>query len=281
MSLNSIDHIMCLSEEPRVARSVFECLGFVVTPYSEIAAVGGGNQCVLFRSPDGGCANYLELLSIEDEAQMSDTMGPILAGYKGPKMLVLGVPDIKPEVAARTSEGGVAVGPLYIDRDWVVSKEEILKVSFGVYIPTKPEHSFPINACQHFTLEHYQRLDWTSHPNGACHIRSVLVITDDQDRLAAQLLALGSDWHVDNNAMVLSSRGMSVVSMSPDTALRRLGFEARQTMDTQIVGVSIVADLLQLERWLNDQKVPWQQIDGRIVVAPLQAQGIVLEFIAA
>lgn len=279
MTQPCVDHIMCLGGPCESVRALFEQLGFIVTPYSPIAALGGGNQCILFESAADGSANYLELVSVEDEALIAPDMRPVFTGGWGPKMLVMSVEDIAAEVALRAPEGRVAAGPLYMDRDWVVSDAEILKVSFGVYLPTVPSSSFPVNACQHFTPQHYARQDWTAHPNGARQIMSVLVVTDQPEQLQQQLLPLGSKWETTSSGSVLNSAGMSITYLSPEVAAQRLGIESVFERRSQIVGVSIAADLSTLTQWLTSHQIECQRRDGRICVHADTAQGIALEFI--
>ena len=142
-------------------------------------------------------------------------------------------------------------------------------------------------ACQHLTPEPMRRPAWLLHPNGARGIRSCTIATTDTGPVVEAMVRLfGSSTVTDTDNVVAVHTGHGVILIAPpeDTELMH------PLVDTTAIGAEPVLAALTLgvadpdrtAAFLKLQGVPFRRSPtGEVLVPPVEAHGVALEFTAA
>ncbi|MEO4043486.1 VOC family protein [Hoeflea sp. CAU 1731] len=180
----AIDHLMIHVADSEQAGAVFERLGFVVTPKSDLPGLSNRLICFGDTPYERGVCNYIELMSLDDAAIAPPPMPRLLKEY-GPVSTVLSVDDAH-AVHARLIAEGIKIGPvLDLQRDWTLPDGSVVTPAFSVAIPELGQAPVYWNYCLHKTAQHYIRLEFTEHPNTALSFDEVYLAVDDPDAAAA------------------------------------------------------------------------------------------------
>ena len=282
-----IDHLMCGVADPQKAGETFEKLGFTVSPLSVIPAFGLANRCVLLTPRTTDRANYLELLGIADPPKVSPTMTTILAGPEGVKSLVMVTPDAPTASEELTTQGYQPSPPLYFERQWALSPQEILSLSFTVVIPRLGQAPLPWNLCQHHTVHHFHRSDLQQHPNSALRLVGVTSVSSEPAttvRYYERLLAVPAQRKGDESFTV-SPGEVEIRIISPATLSQQFPEVTHSLQPTPpyVAGFTIaVRDLARTEHQLNAARVAYARTSqGTLYVTPSTAHGLLVEFTVA
>ncbi|OGA60624.1 MAG: hypothetical protein A3G81_09150 [Betaproteobacteria bacterium RIFCSPLOWO2_12_FULL_65_14] len=277
-----IDHLMCGVDDAERAGTSFERMGFRVTPLSAIEPMGLGNRCVLFASRTPGAACYLELMSILDAAKVSTTMTRTLGGGERVKSMVMVTPDCDACYQSLLAGGFAPPSPpIHLQRDWHFPGGGTVRPAFAVILPMPAPLTF--NVCQHKSLDLYLRLEWTSHPNGALGLDSVIAVAREPQAV------LGFYERLFGARAATDAAGLARVS--PANVGLRVGTAAQiaavfpdvELPDAQTaayVGIGIrVVSLASVRRLLDRSGVPYEVLARNALLVPAShAHGNFIEF---
>ena len=93
--VEAIDHLLTFVRDLDEAARFFDRLGFTLTPESRIETMGIVNRLILFPDASDGSANFIELMSVFDEARLPPAMAMLLSGDEGIKSMVLSLGDVE------------------------------------------------------------------------------------------------------------------------------------------------------------------------------------------
>jgi catechol 2,3-dioxygenase-like lactoylglutathione lyase family enzyme len=277
-----IDHLMCGVQDAQRAGASFERMGFRVTPLSAIEPMGLGNRCVLFQSATPGAACYLELMSILDHAKAPANMLRTLSGGERVKSMVMVTADCDACYQALLAGGFAPPSPpIHLQRDWHFPGGETVRPAFAVILPMPAPLTF--NVCQHKTLPLYLRPDWTSHPNGALRLDSVIAVARDPDFVTRFYERLfGARAVRDASGVARVSPANVALRVGTAAALRAAipSLELPEPDAAAYVGIGVrVASLAALRTYLDRSGVSYSVLERKAVVVPASAaHGNFIEF---
>jgi len=173
-----------LADQGADAGTVFEQLGFIATPKSDLPGLSNRLVCFGGTPHDRGVCNFIELMALKDAATAPPLM-PDLLKTLGPVSTVLSVDDAH-AVANRLTDEGLNVGPvLDLQRDWELPDGSVITPAFAVAIPALGQAPIYWNYCLHKTAQHYVRPEFTTHPNTVTHFEGVSAVVEDRDAAVA------------------------------------------------------------------------------------------------
>jgi len=279
--LDGIDHLILGVRDLEAARHAFARLGFNVTPRGRHVGWGTANYCIMFER------DYLELLGILDPAQFTNGLDRLLALREGLLGMVLRSTEPSATAAAWEAAGLRPEGPKDLGRllEHGGPGGQMLRFS-NVYPAAEATAGLNFFACHHLTPELLRQPAWLAHPNGAVGIRTVTWLVPDVppvvDVLARVLGPASVTWtdevaavHV-GAATLLLARAEDIGMLHPPLA--RLEPPAAPVA----VAMGIRADPDRTSDFLGRQGVA-HEVDaaGGITVAPAEACGVLVEFVAA
>ncbi len=276
-----IDHLMCGVRSPQQAGETLQRMGFTVTPFSVIEAMGLGNRCVLFPSATPGAANYLELMGIVSREKVPANMQQTLAGGDCVKSIVLATDDCN---ACYTSLHAASFSPptqpIHLARKWVLAPGDTVHPEFDVLLPMPAPLVF--NVCQHKTLPLYLRPEWTSHPNGAIGLDAVIAYTPDATTTIGFYERLfGRAGTREPGGLMAVSPARVALRIGDSTAIAREfgGLEVAGT-NPQFIGISVrVLSIAALRDRLDTGGIPHIALGlHRALVSARDACGNFIEF---
>jgi hypothetical protein len=142
-------------------------------------------------------------------------------------------------------------------------------------------------ACTHLTPGAMRRPAWLRHPNGAVSIAGLTVLVDDVEPLAAfaaRLLGSAAVTRTDRVVAMQTGSCPIMLATPDDAALLHPGFTLPDKAPEPRLAVMeiAVAEPDATARFLNRQGVGYDRdSDGAVLVAPAEASGVHLAFVAA
>ncbi len=273
-----IDHVMLISRDLAQARSVYERMGFTVTPLTSHPH-GTANHLILFQR------DFIELLGVVDLERLdahSAAAQVFLQIREGLAAVALPTSDAKRDREALLRRG-LEPSDLY-SFDRPVTLPDGRETRAVVDTVWAPEPSAPL--VQTFlSRQHVAEAiwvpEWQAHPNGASAIAWLTLVADDPAAALESHFAAFLDAEVLRGARGRRSfatpRG-EVRILGPDDYLATYGAPAEATRP-YIAGVGIrVIDLERLETHLQENGVPHEKSSQTVRVLPDSAHGALLEF---
>ena len=246
------------------ARSVWQRLGFTVTPRGRHIGWGTGNYCIMFPT------DYVELLGVVDAAGDLQGLDTLLARREGLLGLALATDDVATLHGALTT-AGLADGPPADLARLLEAPEGTLRPAFKLVHPADPERHFGLKifACHHLTPDLVWQPAWLTHANGA---RRIAALTAAVPSVAAVLPAYRA--LLGDGAVAADSRGATV----------RLGAAVlRLAEDAEIagpIGLAVeVADLSAAGALLSAAGIAFKADGDGLHVDPSAATGVALSFV--
>lgn len=244
VSARDIDHLSIIAPTPDALAARLQQLGFNMTPE------GVEPRCLCFQPQRDDIPNYIELL--EGEAKIA---------------LAMNVAELQGEECTHTWEN-----------------EDGREVEAKVTVGDGEDDPLPWFPVKHETPEAFMEPEWIVHPNGALGLVAVHAIADDPPALAK---VLEESWKAEteqifDGCVLVRTGTVELLIWSP--AAWQLEYRALEVMVPQqvpaIVGVAIAIERPRpLQALLGANNVSFALGEGgRILVAPEQAAGIVIEF---
>jgi hypothetical protein len=243
VSARDIDHLSITIGSPNELVNRLQQLGFNATPD------GVEPRCFCFQPAEDDIPNYIEFLEGE----------PGVA-------LAVNVVDLEGEERAHTWES---------DDGYEVEAQVIVGETSGA------PAWFPV---KHETPDAFMEPEWIVHPNGALAMVAIHLVAEDP---AAQAKELAESWEAESEEIfdgcVLVRTG-AVELLCWSSAAWQSEYKAIEPMAPDvlpsIVGVAIAIERARpLQALLGANNVSFSLgADGRVIVAPEQAGGLMLEF---
>jgi hypothetical protein len=281
--LIDLDHLMISAAGSDRAGATFECMGFTLTPRSELP--GMSNRLICFPSAVRGKNNFIEFLSLDDRAKAPAIMHDILGASQKPVSMVMASPD-----ARKTNDAletlGLAPQFMEFKRDWRLPSGEVISPEFRVCIPKPGVSPLMWNVCEYLNGELYQRPDFIRHKNTARRFSAALALADDPPSLARHYETV---WgakaapHADGSLAV--SPGPTALRLyAPERAAQLfpgVALPARKN-GAAYLGFEIeVGDLRAALAQLDAAGVRAQARDGSVWIVPADAHGCLVVLAAA
>lgn len=282
-----IDHLVLASHDLEGIAGGYRRLGFLVGGRNR-HPWGTENHIVqldgAFLELIGLGGNFEPLGADNAAAPFANTLARYIAGREGLAMLALRSDDAVAD-ARHFAEWGIGLGkPLHFGRTAEGPDGSRREVSFTVafaHDQAMPRTEFFV--CQHHRPENFWNAAAQSHPNTARRLKGVLQVTEQPfqcaellGRLFGQDAVKAAGWGI-----LVETEGGPIEVMTPDVLLVRYGSIAKAGVGS---GLGFVAYRIEVEsveavqRFLNVMGSPYELRDGRLVVPPGIAHGVVLSF---
>ncbi len=246
ISARDIDHLTVTASDPDGAAAKLEQLGFKLTPE------GVEPRCICFQPDRDDIPNYIELL-LGDPAVVS---------------LALNVHELEGE-----------------ERTHAWETEDGFEVDAGVVVGESVEEPLPWFAVRHETPDAFMEPEWIVHPNGALGMMAIHAVAENPKEVAKALKAgwSASIEEIFDGCMMVKAGSVELLIWSP--LAYQLEYKALEIMAPgdlpAIVGAAVAVERARpLQALLRANNVPFAMAEGdRVLVAPEQAGGIMIEFI--
>ena len=278
-AITGIDHVVVLVRDLDRARSTFQRLGFQTSPRGVHSDhIGTHNHTIMLEG------DYFEVLGVRLPTDLNARWREALERREGIHIIALRTPDAG-AAAAELRAGGVPAGePVRFSRP-VDTPAGPVEAGFVVaFIPAEATPAASMFVCQHLTPEHVWLPELKRHPNTAERLESVTVVVDDPAAVAEPYAALFGAGNVSAIGGVVSVAigGTPVRFVDPDElAARYPGVDLAGVAPPAIVALGIrVRDLTAARVCLDDSGIVPAHISGGVCVAPRDACGVLVEFLA-
>ena len=244
ISARDIDHLSLTLSDPGATASRLLQLGFNLTPE------GVEPRCICFQPDQDDVPNYIELLQ----------------GDPAVVALALNVAELEGE-----------------ERTHAWETEDGFEVDAGVVVGESggPLPWFPV---RHETPDAFMEPEWIVHPNGALALMAIHAVADNPKSVAR---ALKEAWsakveEIFDGCMLVKTGTVELLIWS--AAAYQDEYKALEVMPPQelpaIVGATVAVERARpLQALLRANNVPFALgEDKRVLVAPEQAGGLMLEF---
>jgi catechol 2,3-dioxygenase-like lactoylglutathione lyase family enzyme len=272
-----IDHAVVGVRDLEQARSLYQRLGFQITPRGRHDDQGTANYCVMFET------DYIELLGPVEPDTPAPNLAPFLEQREGMLALALRSSDADATHSA-WREAGLAAD--LHDQGRVLEPETELRCK-KVALPPEATGGVPIFACAHLTPEPMRQPAWLEHPNGTIGIASLTAAVDEPGALVepmSQVFGSTNLTETDDTLAVHTGHGVLLFATPDDLDmlhphLEMLALDSGPTLATLTL---VVRDLEQTAAWLGAHEVPYSRnLRGTIGLAPSLTNGVMLEFVEA
>jgi len=267
--LSGIDHTLIGVLDLEAARDTWRHLGFTVTPRGRHIGWGTGNYCIMFQG------DYVELLGIVDPTQFLNRLDTLLE-TRGEGLLGLAF------AAASSSDVHAAFPdatqpPKDLGRLLELPEGDVIPRFSLVHFNPEATPGIATFSCTHLTPEMLRRPEWLDHPNGVIGLDGVTVAAAEPSALVPAYAALFGDKALRSGSGRLEVKvgSHTLRFLSPDRLSRRYPAFGRASVMTVRC-----RDLEATRTFLGGQGIPLADAAGaRLVIAPEQANGTVLEFV--
>src|SRR5882724_39036 len=243
ITARDIDHLSVTAASPDGLAGKLQQIGFTFTPE------GVEPRCICFQPAEDDIPNYIEL--IEGEPRLA---------------LALNVTELEGE-----------------ERTHVWESEDGYEVDAGVIVGEGggPLPWFPV---RHETPDAFMEPEWIVHPNGALAMMAIHAVAENTREVAK---ALQASWsakveEIFDGCMMVKAGSVELLVWSP--AAYQQEYKAVEVMAPKelpaVVGATIAIERARpLQALLRANNVAFALGDGdRVLVAPEQAGGLMLEF---
>jgi catechol 2,3-dioxygenase-like lactoylglutathione lyase family enzyme len=267
--LSGIDHTLVGVRDLEAAQSAWRRLGFTITPRGRHIGWGTGNYCIMFRD------DYVELLGIIDATQFLNRLDALLE-TRGEGFLGLAFAAASPsDVHAAFPD--ITQPPKDLGRLLELPEGDVTPRFSLVHFDPEATPGLSSFSVTHLTPEMLRRPEWLDHPNGAIGLEGVTLAVADPSALAPAYAALFGQpsFRSGQGRLEVKVGRHTLRFLSPDRLSRRYpGLAPIPVMTVRC------RDLEATHSFLIGQGIPLTNAAGaRLVIAPEQANGVVLEFV--
>lgn len=283
--IQGVDHVFLLVNDLDLSAQHYRKLGFTLSPRGlHSAAKGTANYTIILND------DYLELLGIVEPTPGNQHQRDMLTGDgEGLRAIACRIQDA---YAARDAlaELGIEADPVgEFSRPLPLPDGSEGVAAFAVthFAPRETPTGF-VFMCQHKTRDMVWRPELKSHANGAQAIAAIVAISADTATMAqgfARLYAAGAVSEIaGGHAVATGPNSAQILVLTPQAAAARYSAQAIQATPKKGFAVLrlAVADLAATRKVLAANGVEVQETtDGALWVAPDDASGSILEFVAS
>jgi len=279
--ITGIDHILLAVRDLDAARMGWTRLGFTLSPRGKHLGRGTGNYCIMFLR------DYIELFGVVGTEPVNPEYTQFLAAREGPMKLAWATDDSAAAVAALSARGLHPDAPHDLGRQLELPEGTVVPRFKIVALPPEETPALSSFLCEQLTPELMRRPEWLVHANGATGLVGVTVIVNDTAPLvdAYERLFGPANVHTTDNIVtvrvgphrILFAEAEDFVAMYPE-----IDIDERATAPFIAVLTLKVIDPEATIDYLTNWQIPYEALpDRRVLVPAEQANGAVLEFIAA
>ena len=263
--IRGLDHPIVGARDLERARADWRRLGFTLTPRGRHIGWGTANYCIMFP------LDYIEILGIVDPSQYVHGLDEFLEQRQGILGLALATEDADAAYDLMQRGGLAGDPPQDLSRILELPEGEV-RPAFRLVHPARAE-AFGLRGflCHHLTPELVRQPDWLEHPNGARRIAMVSIAHANRDALIPvyRVLLGDSAVHADADGVTVSLDGCALHFGAPVD-----GVEGGLGMAVEVRDLDRTRDLL------SAAGVAFEEAEGRLDVAPGDATGVALSFVA-
>jgi catechol 2,3-dioxygenase-like lactoylglutathione lyase family enzyme len=277
--LTGIDHCVILVRDLDSAAETYRRLGFTLSPRGfHSAHMGSANHTIMLQQ------DYFELLGMIRPTEQNQRWRDEITRGEGLSAVALQTDDAD-KACAEIRAMGIAAGDV-VAFSRPVDLPAGGKAEAAFRVTTFPEDLLPgmhLFVCGQLTRDAVWIPELMAHPNGAQGLATLVMACANPEAMAAP-------WaKIFGSAALSAIRGGAKVStgktdielLAPAALGARYPGLPIDTGRDRLVGLAIrVADLGKARAALSAGKVAWRESQGRTVVAPADACGTVLEFVA-
>lgn len=285
----AIDHLVLAWHDLAAARAQYRRFGFTLTPEAR-HPFGTGNSLAQLQG------SFLELLAVVEPDKLVPMAGSrfsfgaynadFLARREGLSMVVLTSDDADADNAAWAARGLATYEPLHFSREARLPDGGAATVAFSLAFavdPAMPEAAFFV--CQQHNPEAFWQPQYQRHDNGARAIVGVTLRAEAPEahrRFFEALVSPEAVQGVEGGFSVALEGGR--IEVLTAAALRQrfaCDLSGVAAMGPAFVATTLaVEDLARLRSRLESESVAFGSRDGAIEIAPEEAGGVLLEFVA-
>ena len=185
-----LDHVGLIMQNLKVGRTIYEQLGFTLTPQSNhsgsrepgspVEQFGSGNHCVMLEK------GYFEVMGLTDP-DLYSTARTMLKKYEGLHIIAFEGADAKTNYKMLSQRFDGVEEPRRLQRvvDTGSGEEEGSRAVFkNVALDSNLFPEAKIIFIEHSTRDLLWRPEWMEHPNGARSLEEVALCVDDVDSVS-------------------------------------------------------------------------------------------------
>jgi catechol 2,3-dioxygenase-like lactoylglutathione lyase family enzyme len=276
--ITGIDHTVLAVADLEAARTNWQKLGFTLTPRGRHIGWATGNYCVMFPR------NYHELLGIAEPGGYTAGVEDLLKTKgEGVHKLAFGTDDATAAATELKASGLNPSEPQSLKRELELPGGTVLPAFTLVHLPPEATPQLSAFLCQHLTPDLLRRPEWLVHPNGAEHIRGVIVAVDDPAALELDYETLAGAGHaVRTDRMVAVRIGSeTILFVTPDdldTLFPDIDHAPRQTPYVAGLSFRVHNPEAAAAYFKAAGVVHARSLDGTVLVPAEAANGCFLEF---
>jgi hypothetical protein len=186
--MKGINHLVLAGRDLEALRSVYQALGFTVTPRGQ-HPFGTGNSIIQLHG------SYLELLSVTIPEDVPEHRAghfsfaafnrDYLTRHEGFSMLVLDTSDARVDSKSWRAAGLQTYEPFEFSRMAKLPNGEDVRVGFSLAFVSNPAAPWlGLFACQHYMPEYYAQPQYLDHRNAASTVQDVWITGEGAQNLA-------------------------------------------------------------------------------------------------
>ncbi len=277
-AIAGIDHLLIDSSDLEADRTVWEHLGFTMTPRGRHPQWGTGNYCTMFNQ------GYLELIGVVDAAEFAANASRRGSRKQGPGLSAIAFATADAYAARDTLvEAGIAADSTKDLSRLLEGDEGTTEPRFDIlHLPPDATPATPMFLCRHRTPDLVRRPGWMDHANGVTAILSVTVpVSDPLAMVSHHERLVGPSAVAVTDEIVTLHLGHETVMLARHDDLLALYPELVPETDDgacpAVVTLS-VADLEATTAYLRGASVPVVRDARAVMVAAEDACGIAMVF---
>jgi catechol 2,3-dioxygenase-like lactoylglutathione lyase family enzyme len=282
--IDNINHVGMAVHDLVATATLFEQLGFLLTPFSlhsgawkpnePVRPLASGNRCIMFGD------NYLEVLASEYPDKPSPRIENFLKRHEGAHIICFNSEHIDVLDRRLREEGVASSGLIPLQRD--IDTPDGLRTAKFKRLQFAPEDSPEgyIQAAKHLTPQYIYQQRYIAHPNGCDKLRDTIVVTPDLPRFVrkyTRFLAMPPKQE-DGLAIFDLPGGTRLLLGTPNRAGVLLPGSASPSIPA-ISGVSFRTNDLRAQRSrLEGIGIPFSEAEGRLIVPAHATKGLAFVF---
>jgi len=279
--ITGIDHILLAVRDLDAARMGWTRLGFTLSPRGKHLGRGTGNYCIMFPH------DYVELFGVVGTERVNAEYTQFLAAREGPMKLAWATDDCAAAVAALSARGLHLDAPRDLGRQLELPERTVVPRFKIVALPPDETPALSSFLCEQLTPDLMRRPEWLVHANGATGLLGVTVVVDDTAPLVdayERLFGPGNVHTTDDIVTVRVGPHRILFAAAEDFAAMYPEIEIAEPAAAPFIALLTltVSDPEATIDYLTDWQIAHDALpDRRVLVPAAEANGAVLEFVAA
>jgi catechol 2,3-dioxygenase-like lactoylglutathione lyase family enzyme len=279
--ITGIDHVLLAVRDLDAARMGWTRLGFTLSPRGTHLGRGSGNYCIMFPH------DYVELFGIVGSERVNPEYTAFLAAREGAMKLAWATADSDAAAVALRVLGFHPDMPRDLGRQLELPEGTVVPRFKIVALPPGETPALSSFLCEQLTPDLMRRPEWLVHANGATGLLGVTIVVDDTAPLLdcyEHLFGLADVHTTDDILAVRVGRHRILFAGAEDFAAMHpeIDLDGRAKPPFIALLSLAVGDPEATADYLTTWQIPYDAAaDGRLLVPAGEANGAVLEFVAA